>query len=338
MKSRKILAVEQLEDRWCPALTATLSAGLLTISGSADNDAVKVVQDSAVAGTFDVLDGDEAVNSTPFTGVTNVRLNLTAADDQVTVDLGGQMLSGNITANLRGGANTFTVQNGDIGGILTVRSNAPVIGWFGWNAATDTGLDTVTLAEDSSAKNVLIRGGQAGNNIQIEGDVTGNLAIDAFFLLLGSSAGTTVNVSGTVGGSLLFLGSNKGDSLTVSGSVGKGLVASTFGGADAVSISGAVTRGLTLSTGAGQDQITLSSAVSGPAVVLAGSGNDMLTVESTASFSGSALISMGRGDDTADLSSAATIVNMLLSGGIGTDTFDGDPMMTGLTLFSFENQ
>src|SRR5262245_33244071 len=109
------LAVERLEDRWCPAVTATLRSGTLFISGSADNGAIAITQDATTAGTINVLDGTTAVSGAPFTGVKNIRLNLTSADDKVTIDLGGQTLSGNINANLGDGANDLTVTDGTLG-------------------------------------------------------------------------------------------------------------------------------------------------------------------------------------------------------------------------------
>jgi hypothetical protein len=122
MKPRFRPAVERLEDRWCPALTTTLRGGTLTISGSADNGAISIVQDATNAGTIAVEDGSTGVGDGPFTGVTSIRLNLTDADDQVTIDLGGQSLRRNIVANLGDGANNLSVVNGEIGGRLAVRA------------------------------------------------------------------------------------------------------------------------------------------------------------------------------------------------------------------------
>src|SRR5262245_41523498 len=105
-------AVERLEDRWCPALTTTLRGSTLVINGAADNGAISIVQDATSAGTIIVNDGGTTVGDGPFTGVTNIRLNLTDADDQVTIDLGGQTLSGSVVANLGDGANNLSVVNG----------------------------------------------------------------------------------------------------------------------------------------------------------------------------------------------------------------------------------
>src|SRR5262245_44933930 len=129
MKSRARLALESLEGRWCPAVTAALNAGVLTISGVADNGSISVAQDVTTAGTITVSDGDTAVTGSPFTGVTGIRLNLTSTDDKVTIDLGGQTFSGKVSANLGGGADTLTVQNGTISDTLAVSSTtAPTRG------------------------------------------------------------------------------------------------------------------------------------------------------------------------------------------------------------------
>src|SRR5262249_14733979 len=75
-------------------------------------------------GTISVSDGSTAVTDSPFTGVTRIKLNLTSADDTVTLDLGGQTFSGNVGINLGTGANSLTVSNGGISGNLAVTGNA----------------------------------------------------------------------------------------------------------------------------------------------------------------------------------------------------------------------
>jgi hypothetical protein len=328
VKPRTHLALEQLEDRWCPAVTASLSAGTLTISGSADNGSIRVAQDETTAGTIQVLDGTTAVSNSPFTGVTSIKLNLTAADDTVTIDLGGLALPGNVTANLGTGTDSLTVLNGTIAGRLSVAADAAASGghgpWGGnhWGSGAstpDTGPDTVTLAAGATANNVSLRAGQAGGTIEIAGDVTADLA----------------NVTGEVDGNVRFSGSDQGDTLNIDGDIGKSVLALTGSGADKVSITGAVTKGLALGTGSGDDLITLSSVVGGKAFISAGAGNDALTITDTAKFLSTTLVSMGAGIDTVTLDDAATIATMLINGGTGTDTFVGTPSRTGLTLVSF---
>ena len=365
MKVRNRLTVEPLEDRWCPAVTATLRSGTLTISGAADNGTIQVMQDATTAGTIQVLDGDSAVGGSPFTGVTNIRLNLTDADDDVTIDLGGQTLSGGILANLGAGANELTVVNGSVGGRLAVRSGdgddtvtlgdgTDALALRDADIALYGGIDAVTVSADVSitrtlatfyvnewaleeggtANNVYVRCGSGGNTVEVVGDVTGDLVIDAFFRS-GSDAGTTANVTGEVDGGVYFFGSDQDDTLNLAGDVGRGVVTHTYGGADKVSLGGAVTRGLTLDTGAGDDQITLGGSVGGRGLISAGAGNDTLTISATAQFLGSATVSLGSGNDAVALDAAAGLVTLLLNGGTGTDTFTGTRTRTGLTLVSF---
>src|SRR5438105_3450165 len=331
MKSQFRLAVERLEDRWCPALTTSLRAGTLTISGTADNGSIAVVQDATTAGTFQVLDGTTAVSGSPFTGVKNIRLNLTNADDTVKIDLGGQTLAGGVNANLGDGANDLTVVHGGIGGRLAVSAgngddtvtlgdgtsdltirDADVRLYGGIDTFTaKSGVDVTrslvtayvnewTLADGATADDVYIRGGSGGNTIAVAGDVTGDLSIDAFFRS-GSDAGTTVNVTGDVDGNLTFVGSDQDDSLTVSGSVGRSVRAVTFDGADAVAIDGAITRNLSIDTGAGNDTITVANVVGGRTTIGAGAGDDALTIAAAAKLVGNATVGMGAGADKVTL-------------------------------------
>jgi len=365
MKSAFRLAVERLEDRWCPALTATLRSGTLLISGSADNGAISIVQDSTTAGTINVTDGSTAVSGAPFTGVNNIRLNLTDADDKVTIDLGGQTLSGSVTASLGDGANDLSVVNGTIGGRLAVNAGNGddtvtlgdgtkslsvkdvSLGLFGGMDTVDVksavditrSLTTiyandVTLDAGSTANNINIFGGSAGNTVTVAGDVTGTLYVNSFFFF-GSDAGTSLTVSGDVDGNLIFVGSNQDDTLDVTGSVGRSLAASTLGGADNVTVGGAVTNSLSLDTGAGDDQVTLSNAVGGRTFVSAGAGDDTLTISSGAKLGDNAVVSMGAGNDTVTLDDAATFTNLFVNGGTGTDTLIGTTTKPGLTLVSF---
>jgi hypothetical protein len=365
MTTRPRLRLEPLEGRWCPALTATLNGTTLNITGTADNGSIVVNQDSTTAGTINVLDGTTAITGSPFTGVTNIRLNLTNADDAVTIDLGGQTLAGGIRANLGGGADSLNVVNGGIERSLRVRGgneDDTVTLGDGTNAlslrdvALDLygGIDTVqiqsgvtvsrslatlyannvTLAEGSTVENAFLRGGSGGNTFEIAGDVTGNLHIDAFFRF-GSDDGTTVNLSGDVDGRVSIAGSNLDDTVTIAGNIGGSLSVSTFGDDDKVDVSGAVTGRLGLECGAGNDTMTISNVVGGKASISAGSGDDSLTMSATAQFLSRATINMGAGADAVTLDDAATILTMLINGGTGTDVFTGTTTRTGLTLISF---
>jgi hypothetical protein len=365
MKHQGRLTVERLEDRWCPALTVALNAGTLSISGAADNGSIHVVQDSTTAGTINVLDGTTAVSGSPFTNVSNVVLKLTSADDNVTINLGGQTLPGFVNAHLGDGANTLTVENGAVGtwfavgagsgkdtvtlgdgtaklslkyalvwldgdvDTLTVASGATISGALG-----GFGMNTVNLNAGSTVNETYLGIGTLGGTVTAAGSVTGNLVVDAFHWW-GSSAGTTVTATGSVAGYLVFLGSTQNDSLTVSGTVGKGLGALTFGGDDSITVSGNVTGLMGLDTGAGNDSIALSGTVGDRTFIDTGAGADVLTMGPTAKFQNAAYINMGPGNDSVTLDDAASITTMFINGGFGTNTFTGTKTRTGLTLFGF---
>lgn len=364
MESYALLGLERLEARWCPALTVALNRGTLSISGTADSGLISITQDATTAGTITVLDGSTPVTGNPFTGVANIRLNLTSAADNVTLNLGTKTLSGNVLANLGGGANRLTVIDGGIGGRLVVSGgdgdDTVVLGdgdalalreadlalFGGTDSATVSSgvtisrsiatqfVNNVTLAAGSTTRNAIFNGGTGGNTFTLAGDVTGDVILNSYFGR-NSTAGTTANIRGDVDGSVVFNGSNLADTLNVSGSIGKNLVGSTLGGNDTVSITGTVTRSLTYDTGAGDDAVTISGTIGGRTNLSTGAGNDTLTMTGTAKFLAAALIALGAGNDAATLETAATIVTMLINGGTGTDTFTGTSPRTGLTLISF---
>jgi len=348
MKSRTRLAIERLEDRWCPAVTATAKAGTLTLSGS-PTGTVQITQDSTTAGTFTVLDNGVAITGSPFTSVKNIKLNLGSANDTVAIDLGGKTLTGNVTANLGGGANTLTVVHGGVSGRLSVSAgDANDTVTLGSGTANDTltlkeadialdgGIDTltvksgvtisryldsyfvnnVTLQAGSSVRNVFILGGTGGNTITAAGDITGDLAVDAYFRSA-STAGTTLTVSGDVDGGVYFDGSNQADSLTISGTVGKGVAAYTGGGNDTVSITGAVTRDIYLDTGSGDDGVTINTTVGRSVAAYTGGGND--TVSISGAVTRDLYLDTGAGDDTITINSSVG-GKTNVSAGSGNDT------------------
>lgn len=366
MKSHKPLFCERLEDRATPALTASLGAtGLLTISGVADNGSIAITQDATTAGTFNVSDGSTAVTGSPFTGVTDIRLNLTSADDHVTIDLGGQAMSGNVTTNLGAGANTLMVSNGDIGGTLAVSGEAIMNQGHNGNGngngdddhdddhghghgngfanggngnggngfVQDTAPDAITLAADATAGNVIVRVGTGGATVGLAGDVNGNVVIGAFHGNR-SSDGTTVMAAGGINGALLFIGSSQDDLLDVTGDVGRSVLAATFGGNDTVMVGGTVANRLILDTGSGNDSISVDGLVGGRTLINAGSGNDTVTISATAQLAAPAAISLGSGNDTLVLDPAADILSLFASGGSGMDTFTGT-VVPGVHVFGF---
>ncbi len=92
---RKLLTLEQLEDRMTPALTLSFYAGSLTISGTPSNTLT-------IAGTggtsYSVTDGAHTLGSFNITG--NLTLNLASHPGFITLNLNGQTFAGNVLMNL----------------------------------------------------------------------------------------------------------------------------------------------------------------------------------------------------------------------------------------------
>ena len=161
MKPRTRLVLEHLEGRCCPALTASLTGNTLSIVGFADNGSINIVQDTTTAGTIQVLDGATPVTGSPFAGVNNLRIKLTEADDNVTIDLGGQTLAGNIGAHLGNGVNQFAVTNGGVGGRVELHAG--------------NGVDTVKFGDGTAAlalQSVEVTLNRGDNTFVLAGNVT----------------------------------------------------------------------------------------------------------------------------------------------------------------------
>jgi hypothetical protein len=254
VKHRRRLTVEALEDRWCPAITASFSNGLLTVTGTAVTN-VTVKETAPAAIEIDdgstVLYGSGGANP-GFTSVNSIKLNLTAPN-VVNVDLGGNTLAGNLSANLGNGANTMSVVNGTISGRLSVRGG--------------TGADAVTLG--SAGKTLAVSGetsvrlgGQTGDSLSVLGGVTlsheletsaatvtlasastvDELEAQAASVTLsagstvnhdvyvsGGSAGTTVDAEGKIGGYLVVVGGYYKGNQTMASSLTIGAAASVGG-------------------------------------------------------------------------------------------------------------
>lgn len=80
-------ALENLEDRWCPAATIGFANGVLTVTGDNNANNVQIVQNDdsnqltvSADGATQVFDSDD---------VTKVAINLLGGDDQLTYKLGG---------------------------------------------------------------------------------------------------------------------------------------------------------------------------------------------------------------------------------------------------------
>src|SRR6478735_1804912 len=117
MRKRNKLHLEALERRYCLTVGVSVDDGDLIVSGDADG-AIEIK--ATAANTFEVSDNGVVVGTVE--GVTDdVRIRIDAsaeANDQVTLDLGGQTID-KLMVNLGGGDNTFTLQGGTVKGAFT---------------------------------------------------------------------------------------------------------------------------------------------------------------------------------------------------------------------------
>jgi hypothetical protein len=356
-------SLEALEDRWCPAVTASVRNGLLTVAGTPASAADTILVKETAANTFEVDDGGTVIAS-GLTGVSSVQLSLTAATDVVSVDLGGNTLTGNLSANLGGTATTLTVADGTISGRLKVSGHGSA------ETVTLGGTGTtLTVAGDSTVD----LGSQAGNSLSVLSGVTFS---DDFFIaaasatlaqgstvtdtltVLGGGAGTAVTVDGTVGGNLNVNsgpgGHGGGCGGGFSGPTARGSLFAPFGGlhgsraggGTAVSSqssttsltlgsTGSVGGNLNYSSGGTGDSVDIAGTVSGSArVTLLGSGT--LTVAGTIGTSGDTGTALsvitGSGSDTVSILDSAVInggARLRLGSGTNTVSLQDAATVTG---------
>jgi hypothetical protein len=308
-RNRTDLTVESLEDRWCPAVTAAISHGVLSVLGTAATSLT--VKETAPA-TVEIDDGATVLYGTggtqgaAFTGVAGIKLNLTAPNT-VTVDLGGNTLSRGLSAHLGNGTNALTVEDGTIAGRLSVRggTGADVVTLGG----TGTAGSTLTVAGRASVN----LGGQTGDTVTVQGGTTvaRNLEVstDSFMLL---SGGTVRDLEARAPSVTLSAGSTVTRDAIVSGSAGLSVSAQGQVGADLV-----VFGGGRMGNSAGPSSLTLgaTATVGGAVAFLNARSNanpSALTTAAGSTIGGSLFyVASGQGDQ------------VTLGGSVGTGTFGG---------------
>jgi hypothetical protein len=288
---------ESLEDRTCPALSATQFGGLLVISGSATGGAtISVTQDATTAGKFTVTDG--TYNHT-FSNVRNVTFVLGSADDKVDVNLGGNTFTGSVNAFLGNGNNTLSVENGTLrwlnvyGGTGTDSvtlgdgtTNLKVAhsAWVGLDGSTS---DTLTLANHATVSGNLTA--SAVNTVNLNA----GSRVDQTVQVFGGSGGNTVTAAGTIGRDLIFnsafFRTTAANTLNVNGAVGRDVV---------------FTSSLVNATG---DTVNINANVGGEVSIAGTEHNDTVTVAPGVTIGTEFEVWLGRGDDTVTVGNGATI-------------------------------
>src|SRR5262245_55744664 len=254
---RTRLAVEVLEDRAVPAVAASVLEGSLVVTGDSSYKVVITASDSnsdKVADTFKVVDGSTTVGT--FRGVSkDLSVRLDAGNNDLTIDLGGLAAPRDVRVALGGGNDALALVNG------TVKGDVRVHGGFGTDkvalggatllavngnvnadlggAAGDsfqlkgqaavkgslTALGVTSAALDAGSvvgHNVFLSSGGGGVAARLDGQVGGDARVLAAFF---GGAGSTLSVTGKVGGGVLFVGGDKADRLSVTGTVAGDLTA-----------------------------------------------------------------------------------------------------------------
>src|SRR5262245_44409965 len=191
-----ILRLEELERRWCPSCTVTVTGSTLRVIGDAGNNNVGIV-DNGAAGIVVTCDG---VASAAATGIQRVLVDTGAGDDTVTYSrsAAGGNFTGRLdfSARLGSGNDTFTADfNGN-----SLAGTARVA----FNIAGNADNDTITFNAGTTAAPVNIaagarlelaaKGGTGTDKITVayEGKLDGRLTVGA------DSGGDNDTVAATV--------------------------------------------------------------------------------------------------------------------------------------------
>jgi hypothetical protein len=341
-RNRCKLAVEMLEQRDCPSVTATLSnsnsGNLVNLVVTADSATSNLQIVETSQGSFTV---SEASLGQPlsFTGVTgSVVLQLSNSDDTgVLVNLDGNSIA-NLIARLGGGNNDLTVENGTINGVMYIGSGR--------------GTDSVTLGDGTTALTVkdhtainLGAGGadslQLLNMVDLKADLTAvsanTLTMDAGStvegnaIIRGGAQANNVNLQGTIDGDAFFFGHMGGDTLSVGGSIGKSLFAHIRGNTTVITAGSIGTDAIIWGPshdmedrsdpddGHGSDVMNLGGTIGHNLIALAGTGGDTISISAT--VGNNALILTGSGADSISFTgSVGSDLRMLT--GLGGDTIN----------------
>lgn len=309
--------LEALEDRWCPSVNFSSNNGTLLITGSSSNPGGSIAITETAANTIAVTDGGNPV--TTQTGIKNVTVKLTSADDNVAVNLGGFTLQGNLNINLGSGTNVLSLGNGTIGGelkvaagsgtdhvtlgdgstSLTVSKNTSIDTDGGANDAlmmqggvdlkgsllTDS-ISSITLANQSTVeKNATFLGSKNGSTIELDGSIQGRSVFLAPFISSSTSSKLTLGSNGSIGSDLVFtssLFSKASNTLDVEGKVGGDVFFFGTGQGDTLTegASGSIGHNLIATFGEGSNQVDIAGSIGNNVFLTVGGGT--VTVEPTA--------------------------------------------------------
>jgi len=174
-KSRQVkLSIDRLEDRTVPSVSAIFQNGVLTVTGDAGNNVIRVGADTA--GNLTVTEQGQAVNISVVNGnatrdqATLIVIDGKAGNDDLSTDASlNRIVNGSLAraadARLLGGLGNDTLKvghGGIVGGLAGVDANGKVVGPVVGNAFMDGGAGNDSLI--SGFGNDTMLGGTGNDN------------------------------------------------------------------------------------------------------------------------------------------------------------------------------
>jgi len=222
---RILLAVEQLEQRDCPALTISVIPGTLVIQGTPAG--ALAINGTATPGQIQVVDNGRTLGT--YSGAGNLIVNLASEPSTVAIDVNpsavaGQKIGGNILLSLGLGGPSIdpvSIADGTIGGTLTILNGS---GQENLELGRTIGGVTAPLTVGGSVSAVgRVSGGPTGDSLTLFPGTTvkGNLSTTQIdnVTLEATSTPTLSTVAGNL--SVNDAGANIGLDVTINGVVGK---------------------------------------------------------------------------------------------------------------------
>ncbi len=276
--------VEQLESREMLAVTTSLSAGVLTITGNTAHDNIRVVG-TATAGELMITGRNDSVgNATLVNGVANGTVTIPG----VTSDL---------AINLSEGNNTLEMDNVFIAGRISI--------------TTGTAFDQLLLGTSSIVSctgdfNVFVNNG--GNFVK------------GLNLYVGGNA---IFASGQDDDTFAFYNAAAPGVFQLSVSTNQGATFASGGGNDIVFVDYAFVGNVTtFDTGAGSDAVRLFGSAPGTLNLTAGDGNDGVTIEANFFNRDTSLRGDGGADRLTVLGNMQSLFKVSIESGTGSDVVE----------------
>lgn len=302
---RTRLNLTSLENRVTPAATLSYLNGNLTVTGDNTGNVIAV----AATGSNQLSVSVNSIGMGSFNVTGNLAINSGNGADTVTIALGANTFSGNVTINTgttSTGNDNVAISNGALTGRLSVTTSShnDVVTLTNLNATGilnsftgGAGTDTLTIVNSNLSdlnlingfNSISLLGGTAGGviiNSQSEGIATNvvfnsAISVTGDITMITGAGNDSLVLSGTFGGNITFVGGNGMNMFQTFNATVSGNISAILGnGVDAVGmINSTVNGSVQFNTGDGNNNYLLSdiaSSVNGHFSITAGNGNDFV--------------------------------------------------------------